>query len=60
MTVMIGGKDRDYYRLESNSRLLQEAKYNPNIELCVVLADRLYAATDKIVEMESEKRHDRD
>jgi DNA-binding XRE family transcriptional regulator len=53
-------KDRTYYRLESTRDLLQEAKYNPNTELCVVMAERLYTATDQIAEMEHEKRYDRD
>ena len=34
-------KDRDYYRCEHTHKLLEEAKYNPSAELCIVLAERL-------------------
>jgi len=34
-------KDRDYYRCESTGKLLEEAKYNPSAELCIVLAERV-------------------
>jgi hypothetical protein len=33
--------DRSYYRKCPDSRLLEEAKYNPNAELAIVLAERL-------------------
>jgi|LakMenE01Jun11ns_1017448.scaffolds.fasta_scaffold9959430_5 hypothetical protein len=33
--------DRTYYRTEEDQQLLEEAKYNPNSELAVVLAERL-------------------
>lgn len=46
-------KDRTYYRLEDNYALLEEARYNPNAELCVVLALRLRAALDKLDDMET-------
>ena len=36
--------DRSYYRLESNARLIEEARDNPNRELAIVLGERLEAA----------------
>jgi DNA-binding XRE family transcriptional regulator len=34
-------KDRSYYRTEEDKLLIEEAKYNPNVELAVALAERL-------------------
>jgi peptidoglycan hydrolase CwlO-like protein len=34
-------KDRNYYRTDEDRLLIEEAKYNPNYELAVVLAERL-------------------
>jgi hypothetical protein len=34
-------RDRTCYRLESNERLIEEAKENPSAELAIVLAERL-------------------
>ena len=45
---MIGAKDRDYYRVENNKTLIEEAKYNPSVELCIVLAERLEDALEKL------------
>ena len=39
--MIIGGKDRNYYRLATDRDLIEEATYNPNIELCIVLGERL-------------------
>ena len=36
--------DRSRYRMCEDSRLLEEAKYNPNAELAIVLGERLEAA----------------
>lgn len=33
--------DRDYYRCLDDKRLIEEAKHNPNTELCIALAERL-------------------
>lgn len=33
--------DRSNYRMREDSNLLEEAKYNPTVELAVVLAERL-------------------
>lgn len=33
--------DRNTYRMREDSKLLEEAKYNPTAELAVVLAERL-------------------
>ena len=41
---IIGGKDRCYYRAEPTSTLIEEAKYYPSIELCIVLGERLEQA----------------
>ena len=40
-TKMIGGKDRTDYRVMTNRELVEEAKYTPNIELCIALGERL-------------------
>lgn len=34
-------KERSYYRMCSDSHLLEEARHNPNAELAIVLAERL-------------------
>ena len=36
------GKDRCYYRMQTDQELIEEAKYNPNPELCIALAERLW------------------
>lgn len=41
MPKMMIGTDRNDYRCMNNERLIEEAKYNPNPELAVVLAERL-------------------
>lgn len=33
--------DRTYYRSEDDTRLVEEAKYNPNRELAIALGERL-------------------
>ena len=43
--MIIGGKDRTYYRLAGDDELIEEARYNPNVELCIVLGERLEATT---------------
>lgn len=43
--------DRNYYRSEEDQQLIEEAKYNPNSELAVVLAERL---DDILLEAESD------
>jgi hypothetical protein len=45
--MMIGGKDRSYYRLASDRDLIEEAIYNPNTELCIALGERLEDITHK-------------
>ena len=41
--------DRSYYRLETDRRLIEEAKSNPNRELAIVLGERL---EDRLVDLE--------
>lgn len=41
MTIFIGGKDRTDYRSMPTSELIEESVYNPNIELCIALGERL-------------------
>ena len=41
--------DRSYYRLEEDTRLVEEAKYNPNRELAIALGERL---EDVLAEMD--------
>jgi chromosome segregation ATPase len=50
-------KDRNYYRMCEDTRLLEEAKYNPTAELAIVLGERLEAAW---VEHEEEAEELRD
>ncbi len=38
---IIGGKDRSDYRTMSTKELIEESKYTPTIELCIVLGERL-------------------
>ena len=45
--MMIGGKDRTYYRMASDDELIEEATYNPNVELCIALGERLEDITAK-------------
>lgn len=45
--MMIGGKDRSYYRLASDRDLIEEAKYTPNAELAIALGERLEDITYK-------------
>jgi len=40
MTI-IGGKDRCDYRALGTQALIEEARYNPNVELCIALGERL-------------------
>jgi hypothetical protein len=44
---MTQSKDRAYYRLASDDELIEEATHNPNVELCIVLGERLEDITDK-------------
>lgn len=45
--------DRSRYRLDEDKLLIEEAKYNPNAELAIVLAERL-----EEVQFENEKEVD--
>ncbi len=38
---IIGGKDRCDYRAMTTSELIEESIYSPNIELCIVLGERV-------------------
>ena len=49
--------DRNTYRMCEDSKLLEEARYNPNAELAIVLAERLENAW---VEYEAETEALRD
>ena len=51
-------KDRSHYRMCEDSLLLEEAKYNPNAELAIVLAERLRAAGEEY-EAEAEALRER-
>jgi len=46
-SMIIGGKDRAYYRLASDEELIEEAKYTPNAELAIALGERLEDITTK-------------
>lgn len=54
--MMIGAKDRCDYRTYSDKGLIEEAKYTPNTELCIVLAERL----EKIMRKVDDYRYDVD
>lgn len=43
--MIIGGKDRCDYRAFDDRALIDEARYNPNVELCVALGERLEDCT---------------
>lgn len=43
--MIIGGKDRCDYRAFDDRALIEEARYNPNVELCVALGERLEDCT---------------
>ncbi len=54
-------KDRNYYRMCEDTRLLEEAKYKPNAELAIVLAERqvdVLAENDEEVEALRERAAD--
>ena len=42
--------DRSYYRHEDDTRLIEEAKYNPNRELAIALGERLEDVLAKLGE----------
>jgi hypothetical protein len=46
-SMIIGGKDRSYYRLASDDELIEEAKYTPSTELAIALGERLEDITTK-------------
>ena len=50
--------DRNQYRMYSDARLLEEARYNPNAELAIVLGERLEDLHD--VEYASQKEQNDD
>ena len=53
--------DRSRYRMREDSNLLEEAKYNPTVELAVVLAERLrdtQAEADEQLEEAKERAAD--
>ena len=54
--MIIGSKDRTYYRLEDNDGLIEEAKYNPSIELCIVLGERLEDIRYNAAKTEEDKK----
>lgn len=52
--TMIGGKDRCDYRTLGTQALIEEARYNPNIELCVALGERLEALQLSVEQQDQE------
>lgn len=48
--------DRCYYRSVGDSRLVEEAKYNPNQELCIALGERLEDVVAEMGERIAEQR----
>jgi len=53
--MIIGGKDRIYYRLASDQDLIEAAKYTPNTELCIALGERLEAIIHNQTKQEETK-----
>lgn len=45
-------KDRDYYRCKPDAFLIEEAKYEPGAELCIVLAERLQDALNHVAHID--------
>lgn len=58
--TMIGGKDRCDYRALGTQALIEEARYNPNIELCVALGERLDGLRLSIKQQDQELKEHRD
>lgn len=58
--TMIGGKDRCDYRTLGTRALIEEARYNPNIELCVALGERLEGLRLSIKQQDQELKEHRD
>jgi len=51
MSIIIGGKDRDYYRGMSTKELREEVHYGINVdwkELAIALSERLMAIRDEV------------
>ena len=48
--------DRNTYRMCEDSKLLEEARYNPNAELAIVLAERLEEAQAEAEEQLNEAK----
>ena len=58
--MIIGGKDRCDYRALSTQALIEEARYNPNVELCVALGERLEGLRLSIKQQDQELKEHRD
>lgn len=58
--TMIGGKDRCDYRALGTQALIEEARYNPNVELCVALGERLEGLRLSIKQQDQELKEHRD
>ena len=58
--TMIGGKDRCDYRALGTQALIEEARYNPNVELCIALGERLDGLRLSIKQQDQELKEHRD
>ena len=58
--TMIGGKVRCDYRALGTQALIEEARYNPNVELCVALGERLDGLRLSIKQQDQELKEHRD
>lgn len=45
-------QDRSYWRMQDDARLIDEAKYNPGVELCIALGERLAILCGSVEEIE--------
>lgn len=52
--------DRSYYRSEDDTRLIEDAKYNPNRELAIALGERLeeYVSLVEVLEAQLQDAKD--
>lgn len=58
--AIIGGKDRCDYRALGTQALIEEARYNPNVELCIALGERLDGLRLSIKQQDQELKEHRD
>lgn len=58
--AIIGGKDRCDYRAMGTQFLIEEAQYNPSVELCIALGERLAMLHFSVKDYDRELQDTRD